>query len=120
MTYETVSPIKTNTLSLIGMIAGILAIVFLIAGCCVIPIAGQSMAVVFGLAAAIMGAFGGKKIKASDGAEGGKGMATAALIMGIAALAIGGIFLLIMILATVGVIANPAIFGQLEDLINGF
>jgi hypothetical protein len=108
MTIESVPPVKTNTAALLGMIAGIIAVIFLIAGCCVVPLAGQSMAVVFGLAAIIFGAIGSKKIKASEGAEGGKGMATAAIIMGIASLVIGAIVLILVLLVTVGLIASPA------------
>ena len=118
MTYETVPPVKTNTAALIGMIAGILAVIFLISGCCVLPLVGQSMAVVFGLVALILGAVGGKKIKASDGAEGGKGMATAALIMGIASLLIGGILLFITLLATLGLMAAPALDGTFQDILD--
>ncbi|MCJ7696430.1 MAG: DUF4190 domain-containing protein [Anaerolineaceae bacterium] len=100
MTIESVPPVKNNTLGLIGMIAGIVAVVSLLAGCCVLPVVGQVFAIIFGLAALIMGFIARKQIKESDGEQGGSGMALAALIMGGAALVIG---VLLAILAIVGV-----------------
>ncbi|MCJ7695471.1 MAG: DUF4190 domain-containing protein, partial [Anaerolineaceae bacterium] len=61
---------------------------------------GQVFAIIFGLAALIMGFIARKQIKESDGEQGGSGMALAALIMGAATLVLGVVF---VILAIVGV-----------------
>lgn len=100
MTIESVPPVKNNTLGLIGMISGIVAVVSLLAGCCVLPIVGQIFGIIFGLAALIMGFIARKQVKESDGEQGGSGMALAALIMGGATLVLAVIF---VILAIVGV-----------------
>ena len=118
MTIESVPPVKNNTLGLIGMIAGIVAVVSLLAGCCVLPIVGQVFAIIFGLAALIMGFIARKQIKESDGEQGGSGMALAALIMGIAALAIGGILLIITLLTTLSMFAGPGIEGIFGDIVD--
>ena len=116
MTIEASPPVKSNMLALIGMIAGIVAAVCLLAGCCVIPIAGYVIAVIFGLAALIMGFVAQKQIKNSEGAQSGKGMALAAMIMGIASLVLGTLLLIFILLITIGLIASPAFLDSFQGM----
>ena len=94
MTYEEkrLAPGQTSTLAIISLIAGILAVFCLILLC--VPCL-RILAILFGLAAAIMGFISLRQIKNAEGALTGRGMAIAGLITGLVSLISVAILILI-------------------------
>lgn len=94
MTYEkrSLQNPQTSTLAIISLIGGILSVICLILLC--VPCL-RFLAIIFGLASAIMGFISLRQIKNSDGALTGRGMAITGLIAGLISF-IGVIVLMII------------------------
>lgn len=96
---------KSNPLTVVGLVLGIISVLIGIVGCCAFPIVSGLIGTIFGLAAFIMGLVARKKIKEQGGAQSQSKMATAAFILGI----VGGVLGLIGVVW--GVIANLVLLG---------
>lgn len=97
---------KTNTLAIISLVASILGVLLMFLGLC-IPCTSL-VSFLFGIAGTIMGFIAKKKIDESMGAEGGRGLAMAGLISGIAVVVISIIIFIIGIIVVGALFTTPA------------
>jgi len=97
---------RTNTMSLIGMICGIVGLMGTIL-CCCSPIIAAGWCGLFGLISTIFGFMGKSQIEQSRGEETGKEMAITALVLGIIQLVFAVIGVILFVLSLMGLIALP-------------
>lgn len=107
----------SNTTALIGLILGIISVVFVLFSFCFFQLVGGGLGLVLGITALILGLVAKKQIREQGSPSSQGKMATAALILGIIGTVLGLISLAVGIIMSL-VLAGPAIQNIFDDIIN--
>ena len=100
-------PTKTNTLSVVSLVTGIIGIPLYIC---------YGAGILFGIIAVITGYIGRKQIQESGGTQGGSGIATAGLILGGIPLVLGVCAICVIVVLT---LLGPTIGNVFSGIISG-